>query len=115
MSKLNWGPWRLDLDQCLLYLEHEQYEVSLVECDSKENILGWIAHMADKLWMDDAKLAGLARALNDLFNPHFTSRIQRTEQEIRDRVRRLAADDDAIGAYCQPRPYIWANRGGDAS
>lgn len=73
MSK-SWGPWRLDIEQRCLYITRPTtYDISLSTCTTKASVLGWITHMAEKGWVDDATLAGLARAMHDLFDLHATA------------------------------------------
>lgn len=94
-----WGPWRLDPDQQILYITQPVYDIDLKQCVAKVGLLGWISHMASKTWMTDAHLAGLVRALNDLFYPHWSAS---------DRVDALAsciaraANEPSLARFIQP-------------
>jgi hypothetical protein len=66
----DWGPWRLDPAVLVLYLEpHHAYEVDLERCTTSAEVLDWVCQVAAKTWADDATLAGLVRALDDVLAP----------------------------------------------
>lgn len=96
-----WGPWRIDTKACVLHIDQPSYDIELTQCTSKEVILGWISHMADKTWMDDALLAGLTRAMNDLFHPHWSSGSKRTAAGIRAAIAYMQAEGE-LDPYIRP-------------
>lgn len=102
----DWGPWWIDVPACCLYLTEPRYEIDLERLVSKTAILGQISHMADKGWMDDAKLAGLTRAMNDLFHPHWTGPDPGAAAEIRKQVAHVVRETHELWPYAQRRPYI---------
>lgn len=65
-----WGPWRLDPDEP--YLEHtiHDYPIDLARlaADSAE-MLDMIIQVTGKSWADDAAVAGLVRAFDDVLKP----------------------------------------------
>ena len=71
-----WGPWRLH-DHELLgpVLEREwdspslHYWIELNRCTSSAEVLDAVMHSSRHCWADDATLAGLVRALDDVLNP----------------------------------------------
>ncbi|HET7325983.1 MAG TPA: hypothetical protein VFJ14_01720 [Nocardioidaceae bacterium] len=63
-SRPNWGPWVLDTDNWSL--SHPLYDVDLDRCATAAEVRDWIAQLAGKTWVDDATLAGLIHALNDV-------------------------------------------------
>lgn len=66
----DWGPWRLDAELRVLYpISPYRYEIDLDTCTSSADVLDWICQIAGKDWADDATLAGLVRALNDVLYP----------------------------------------------
>lgn len=66
----DWGPWRLDTENCVLYpVEPYRYEIDLETCTTSAEVLDWICQIAGKTWADNATLAGLIRALDDILNP----------------------------------------------
>lgn len=66
----SWGPWRLDRRTRVLYpVEPYRYEVDLDRCRTSAEVLDWICQVAGKGWADDATLAGLVRALDDVLYP----------------------------------------------
>lgn len=67
----DWGPWRLDCDgpdDLYPVLTHREraYEVALYECRTSPRVLDRIAQVASKEWADDATVAGLVRALDEV-------------------------------------------------
>lgn len=77
----DWGPWRLYPPTLVLVLvgtihrpdgttlEYERYEVDLERCLTSAEVLDWICQVAGKGYADDAVLAGLVRALDDILHP----------------------------------------------
>jgi hypothetical protein len=83
----DWGPWRLDPETRVLYpVWPYRYEVDLDACTTSAEVLDWIIQVAQKGWAsaehggngpehnpdgwtDDAILAGLVRALDDVLHP----------------------------------------------
>ncbi len=83
----DWGPWRLDPEVRVLYpVWPYRYEVDLDDCTTSAEVLDWIIQVAEKGWAsaehggndpdhnpdgwtDDAVLAGLVRALDDVLHP----------------------------------------------
>jgi hypothetical protein len=63
----NWGPWQLDAEVRVLRSKH--YEVDLDRCTTSAEVLDHICQVVDKTWADDAIVAGLVRALNDVLKP----------------------------------------------
>lgn len=71
-AQRDWGPWTLDgdpVDPELRLDGGRRYAISLVRCRTPAEVLDWICQVAKKNWADDAVLAGLVRALNDILNP----------------------------------------------
>lgn len=65
---MKWGPW--SINEKHLTLEHtEGYEVSLRDCTSSAAILDWIFQVRHKTWADDATMAGLLAAFEDVLHP----------------------------------------------
>jgi hypothetical protein len=62
-----WGPWRFDARRRVL--DHDWYEIDLDRCTSSAEVLDWICQVAGKSWADDATIAGLVRALDDVLAP----------------------------------------------
>lgn len=91
----DWGPWRLDGRTCVLYPDEPyRYEVDLETCTSSAEVLDWICQIAGKTWADDATLAGLVRALDDVLRPQATlcpsgQSKQLTAAAIRARVKEM--------------------------
>lgn len=66
----DWGPWHLDGNQRLLFVtDPYRYEVDLDDCHTSAQVLDWICQVAGKTWADDAILAGLVRAIDDVLYP----------------------------------------------
>jgi len=66
----DWGPWRLDRATRVLYpVKPYRYEVDLDDCTTSAQVLDWIIQVAEKTWADDATIAGLIRALDDVLHP----------------------------------------------
>ncbi|SFQ26564.1 hypothetical protein [Amycolatopsis rubida] len=72
----DWGPWRLDPETLVLFCEDDAhpsgYEVDLELCLTSAQVLDWIMQVEMKTWADDAVVAGLVRALNDVLRPQAT-------------------------------------------
>jgi hypothetical protein len=70
-TRTTWGPWLLrGCDLHRPYFDGPQtYYVDLEDCTSSARVLDVIAQVAGKTWADDATLAGLVRALDDLLRP----------------------------------------------
>jgi hypothetical protein len=91
----DWGPWHLDHNTRVLYVEESngyRYEVDLDDCLSSAQVLDWICQIAGKTWADDTTLAGLVRAIDDVLTPqaHLCSSGQDkriTERQVAERVR----------------------------
>jgi hypothetical protein len=72
-SPRDWGPWRLDTRTWVLYpVEPYRYEVDLEECLTSAEVLDKTFQIAQKTWADDALIAGLIRALDDVLHPQAT-------------------------------------------
>jgi hypothetical protein len=66
----DWGPWYLDAELRVLYpAGRDRYEVDLDRCLTSAQLLDCVCQVAGKRWADDATLAGLVRALNDVLKP----------------------------------------------
>ncbi|MFT4174075.1 MAG: hypothetical protein QM639_16045 [Rhodocyclaceae bacterium] len=61
-----WGPWEFNAEHLTLENKVEQYYVSLGRCNNSAEVLDWIAQIAHKTWADDATVAHLVRALDDV-------------------------------------------------
>jgi hypothetical protein len=93
----HWGPWALNKGTLALeHIEGRDYWIDLERCTTPAEVLDWIAKVAGKTWADDATVAGLARALNDVLRPQSTlcsfGRPRRlTVTQIRRRVNKVGA------------------------
>lgn len=69
----DWGPWELDpTDPVLIYNDpnnHYEYWIDLRTCTSSAAVLDWICQIIGKNWGDNATLAGLVRAFDDVLHP----------------------------------------------
>lgn len=76
MGPDGWGPWRLADRDAVIYVLNEDgselYAVDLDDCGSSAQMLAWIFQVANKSWADSVVVAGLVRALDDLFEPQAT-------------------------------------------
>lgn len=63
----DWGGWRLNTEASTLDCPGHSYWVELPTCTSPAEVLDWIAQIRAKSWADDRILAGLIRALDDIF------------------------------------------------
>ena len=61
-----WVPWRLEEEWRALVHVPTRYEVDLKTCLDAPQVRDWIAQVARTPWADDAPLAGLVRALEDI-------------------------------------------------
>lgn len=89
-----WGPWRLDAENLVLYLVRpHRYEVDLGECLSSARVLDKIIHISQKSWADDELVGGLIRALGDVLNPQANlCTFGRSSTVSRAKIRQLACD-----------------------
>jgi hypothetical protein len=62
-----WNGWRLDGLE--LVYGNDVYPVDLEACTSSAGVLDIIIQVAHKTWANDACLAGLVRALDDILQP----------------------------------------------
>jgi hypothetical protein len=65
----DWGPWQLVTSGGMVpWLEHatRAYDITLAECRTASSCCDWVAQIIGKSWSDDATIAGLLRALNDI-------------------------------------------------
>jgi hypothetical protein len=71
-----WGPWALNHHNFTLEMfdrpDRFTYWIDLEQCTTSAEVLDWICQVAGKVWADDATLAGLVRALNDVLRPQGT-------------------------------------------
>ena len=88
----DWGPWRLDLATWVLYpVAPYRYEVDLEQCLTSAQVLDRIMQISQKTWADDATIAGLIRALDDVLNPQANlCSFGKPKTLTRARVRELA-------------------------
>jgi len=71
LENRNWGPWKLRKSNYTLVLPYgdrrgDRYYIDLETCTTSAGVLDWIAQVTLKTWADDAVIAGLVRALNDI-------------------------------------------------
>jgi hypothetical protein len=67
-----WGPWQLSNDGLTLEQEGQQIRhdwIELTRCTTSAEVLDTIFHAARHGDVDDALIAGLVRALDDLLDP----------------------------------------------
>lgn len=109
----DWGPWALDTEVAVLYLDAEDigYSFDLTDYTTSARVLDLVAQVGHKNWADDAVLAGLVRALDDLLNVQHTlcsSGVSKTlsPSEVLDRVEQWARAEDAVSKAwaVYPRP-----------
>jgi hypothetical protein len=91
-----WGPWALNrATYALGHTGDIDYWIDLDSCTTSAEVLDWIAQISHKTWADDATLAGLVRALDDVLNlqahlcPSGASK-QLTVKRLRSRVDALS-------------------------
>lgn len=65
----DWGPWRLDPSHLTLTHDASTYEIDLETCTSSAQVLDWVMQINTKTWGDNATIAGLVRAFDDLLHP----------------------------------------------
>jgi hypothetical protein len=65
----DWGPWRLDVEHLALYMDGNDYWVDLADCLTSARVLDKVIQISGKAWADDALIAGLIRALDDVLDP----------------------------------------------
>jgi hypothetical protein len=94
----DWGGWTLNPELRILELLSPHgnyvYEIDLDTCTTSAEVLDWLCQVAGKVWADDAVLAGLVRAIDDVLHPqaHLCSGgIPRTLP--RDRIAALVAEE----------------------
>jgi len=63
----SWGPWTLNPDNYTL-VHPSTYYVDLPSCVSSAEVLDWIGQIAQKTWADEATVAGLVWALDDILH-----------------------------------------------
>jgi hypothetical protein len=74
MAKVQWGGWELFLDKSdkpvLLSFEPDRhnYQIEFERCNTSAEVLDWIVQIKKKTWANDACLAGLVRALDDMLD-----------------------------------------------
>lgn len=73
----DWGPWRLMKQSCELSTDPRShvryaYPVDLTRCTTSAEVLDRICQIAQKTWANDATLAGLVRAINEILYPQAT-------------------------------------------
>jgi hypothetical protein len=98
----DWGGWRLNPQE--LTLEHESVEfwVELADCVDSAGTLDWIAHALYAHGVNDAILAGLVRALDDVLElqaalcPQGESKVL-TAEHIAARIAKVA--ENAPGTH----------------
>ena len=88
----HWGGWRLDD----AHLWHGGYCFGLAEVTSSAKMLDMIMQIAGKSWADDACLAGLVRAFDDIFHPQSLLCSRGTDKritakDVRARLKRAEA------------------------
>lgn len=73
-GEVSWGPWKYNpSNQCLeAPAGNDVYQIALTECTTSAEVLDWIIQIAEKQWGDDATVAGLVRAINELLHPQAT-------------------------------------------
>jgi len=67
-----WGPWQLDPDRFELDAAPgsvDSYPIDLLTCTDSAEVLDWICQFAKRSRGDDAAVAGLVHALNDVLRP----------------------------------------------
>lgn len=75
----DWGPWILDPKYRCLFIpidpagdlrdvDNCEYYIDLETCLNPAAVLDWLAQIAGKTWANDAVLAGLLRAFDDVIH-----------------------------------------------
>lgn len=106
----DWGSWHLDTTAWVLYSDPPHpYEVDLERCLTSAQMLDHIMQVAGKTWADDATIAGLVRALDDVLRPQASlCSFGAAKRLAKARVRQLAQQADesrqlALAVYPEPR------------
>lgn len=91
----NWGGWTVDSDHYTLDFDGDRYWFRLDDCVSSAEVLDKIMQIAGKRWADDACLAGLVRALNEILRPQanlcsFGTNKTLTSPKVQEMTRRVA-------------------------
>jgi hypothetical protein len=92
----DWGGWRLDPQAATLEHAQSEYWIELTDCTDPAQVLDWIAQSIYKQRIDDAALAGLVRALDDILHLQATLCPQGdaktlTVEEIQNRIAQVAS------------------------
>ena len=70
MTKDGWGPWALNLWTGRLEISGGAvYYVTLSQTRTAADLLDYVFQVAGHAWADDATLAGLLRAMDDILHP----------------------------------------------
>jgi hypothetical protein len=93
-SKLN--GWKLYKSGELEFPAYEGgggYPLDISDCTSSAKVLDWICQVAHKTWADDACVAGLVRALDEILDPQANlcscgRDKQMTRAAVRGRIKR---------------------------
>lgn len=90
----DWGPWTLDPDIFVLWPSYPyRYEVDLERELTPEILTGTIGHISRKTWADDALMAGLIRAFDDIFRLYAGGMTTKwSAAKVRRRVAVVAAE-----------------------
>lgn len=99
----DWGGWRLNSEAATLEHEGLEFWVELTDCVDSAQTLDWIAHAVYTQGVDDAVLAGLVRALDDILE--FQSALC-PQGESKTLTTELIASRIAEVAKTAPRSYL---------
>jgi hypothetical protein len=97
VTREGWGPWKLVLDRsdlrpfdldCAPGQPLSSYPIDLLTCKDSAEVLDWICQVAGRCWGNDAKLAGLVRALNDILQPQANLCSEGKPKRLSDRALR---------------------------
>ena len=71
----HWGDWIYDEETLSLVIESAQdcpggYEIDLERSTTATDALAWLAHMLEKYWINDKRIAHLIRAFDDILDLH---------------------------------------------
>ena len=96
-----WGPWTLHRRRAVLTHRASHYEIDLDSCRHSPEVLDWICQITGKSWADNACIAGLVRALNDVLEPQaclcsFGQHLTITKADIRSLINRENISPDYI-------------------
>ena len=80
LTRTVWGRWKYKpSNNTLTYREpkykHWAYEIDLDECTDAAEVLDWLFHMKEKVWLSPTQLGNLVCALKDILG----YRIERKE------------------------------------